>query len=138
MRWLQTGVDRASLCCLGGSFLASPPLQRQGVESHQLGRGFSSPAPSSERGLCLQCSITGFGGAARAMQTGGAGLHSCSPAPAASRAGACFAQKKNPLPFFCIAKRKIKSGREHCFPSSLISKPWMWLSPGILGSSTYF
>lgn len=33
-------------------------------------------------------------------------MQSCSTAPAAHRAGACFAQKKNPLPFICIAKKK--------------------------------
>lgn len=146
MRGLQTGVDRASLPCLRGDPVsAHPVLQRQRVGPHSGEEDPLSPSPHP-KGPCPLCSTERCSpaGLAGAVQTGGAGLHSCSTAPAAHRAGACFAQKKNPLPFFCITKRKIKSGREHCFPSVLFPRPWAqlspWtrLSPRTLGSSTCF
>lgn len=110
---------------VGRPFTTTLVLQRQEM-------GFPCPIPPSERGHYAWCSAALLGLVGLPLQRGGAGLHSCSTAPAACRAGACFAQKKNPLPFVCIAERKIKPGRQHCFPSSLFPSPChldLWASP---------
>lgn len=134
------GVQAFSTLSEGRSHFAV--LQKQGVDPQSWEE--DPPCPLPQRALPAvqeRCSRAGLAGA---MQTGGAGLHSCTTAPAAHRAGACFAQKRKPLPLFCTAKRKIKSGGEHCFPSVLFPRPWArlspwtWLSPRALGSSICF